>query len=106
MNPREYIDDLGTKTVEEIRALCLEKGYKGQGGKPKRCPTAVLIKAETGQAVSVGTDDIDWFHQGEYERVEPVPESLRDFITAVDQGDFPELLLPETAGDDPDEWIG
>lgn len=102
MNPRECIDDLGNKTVEEIRALCVEKGYKGKGGKPMGCPTAVLIKAETGQLVSVGSDDIDWYHQGEYTRVEPVPDSVRDFIMAVDQGDFPELLLPETPDDDED----
>jgi len=103
MNAREYIADLGNKTVEEIRALCLEKGYKGEPGKPRRCPTAVLIKEETGQPVSVGSDDIDWYHQGVRFDVEPLPESLRDFIMAVDQGDFPELLLPETPGDDPYE---
>ena len=101
MNPREYINDLGNKTTEEIRALCLEKGYKGEPGKPRRCPAAVLISAETGYRVSVGSDDIDWTHQGAYERVAPVPDSLRDFICAVDQGDFPELSLPET--DDPFE---
>jgi hypothetical protein len=104
MNPRDLIDHLGTKTINEIHDLCLAKGYKGEAGKPRRCPTAVLIKNETGFTVSVGSDDIDWTDNGNYLRYAPVPDSLRDFIELVDAGEYPELILPATP-DRQEAWI-
>lgn len=82
---KQALNDLGTKTVEEIVALLVEGGFRGYRGKIDACPLARYLSSLNGEVLVFGgmvaADD----------RMMGMPESASVFVAQFDEGLYPEL---------------
>ena len=85
------LEDLGT--AEAISRYLLAEGIKGTRNSPEGCPLAQLFSRRLGCPASVGGGGYVWIPLPEEPEGGPclrLPKSACDFISRLDNGDFPE----------------
>lgn len=94
---QKWVDRLNAMTPEQIRRLMWEEDIQGRVQDSLCCPLSVLIWKKTGSRVSTCGAYIRSVKGNSYLNVS---ESVRKFVYAVDNLEYPELIEDEEGVDE------
>jgi hypothetical protein len=90
-------------TADDIAAHLHAKGIRGLRRRAGCCPVANYLVGAGFDEATVGPTEIHAWTEGSGELESVTPWWLTDFIVRFDEGDFPELVLDDTAEPDQTE---
>lgn len=99
---QSHIEELGTKTPEEIATLFRGLGITGYRVSAEMCPTAQYLRKQVGNGVKcirVASNQIEICETTcSHITIFPMPPSLRQFIRDFDNSEFPDLIVYDPEG--------